>query len=304
MPPQLTHVSSFFNPSSETLSSQLTMRPFSTGIQSGFLAHLSARKMTEAKSLSTSSKSALKTDAMDLVPKKIGAASDPPFGKGILVSRNAQNRAIVSSVPAANAIYRDVYTSVFNRSYLLPFTLVLHSGQQDAFYFVKEETWKANDDKGQLKRLQGQVNTTFHEIAKENGSGNNYFDVKIHGLNAVVNLRYGTTLEKEKQRLLHHAKLSAIRKAWHKEKEALKNGFSGSVEWTTGEIDEITKLGYVVNYEGEYIHDVQKYPELAEDPYNVRFQKKSLDSSKKRRKKRENKKSCLEKWWFTWTEIC
>lgn len=96
----------------------------------------------------------------------------------------------MSSVPAANAIYRDVYTSVFNRSYLLPFTFVVHSAQQDAFYFVKEETWKANEDKGQMKRLQGQVNTTFHEIAKENGSGNNYFDVKIHGVNAVINLRY------------------------------------------------------------------------------------------------------------------
>lgn len=77
---------------------------------------------------------------------------------------------------------------------------------------------------GQLKRLQGQVNTTFHEIAKENGSGNNYFDVKIHCSNVVVNLRYGTTVEKEKQRLLHHAKLSVIRKAWHKEKECYKNG--------------------------------------------------------------------------------
>lgn len=303
MPPFLTQPPLYWSPARKTLSSQLKLQSMSTSVQSGLLAHIATRRMTDAKSLSAPSKSALKTDVMDLIPKKIGAASDPPFGRGILVSRTAQGRAIVSSVPAANAIYRDVYTSVFNRSFLLPFTFV-HNIQQDTFYFVKEETWKANDDKGQLKRLQGQVNTTFHEIAKENGSGNNYFDVKIHGLNAVINLRYGTTMEKEKQRLLHHAKLTAIRKAWHKEKEALKNGFSGSIEWSANEVDEIMQKGYVSNYEGDYIHDVQKYPELAEDPYNIRFQKKHSESTKKKRKKREIRKTCQDRWWFTWSEVC
>lgn len=304
MPPMLPNNYKFWYSPKQTLSAHLTESIFATRIQSGYLAHLNTRKMTDAKGLSASSKSALKTDVLDLVPKKIGAASDPPFGKGILVSRSTDGRAIVSSVPAANAIYRDVYTSVFNRSYLLPFTFVVHNAQQDAFYFVKEETWRANDDKGQLKRLQGQVNTTFHEIAKENGSGNNYFDVKIHGVNAVVNLRYGTTVEKEKQRLLHHAKLTAVRKAWHKEKEALKNGFLGTIEWSATELEELMKVGYVSNYEGDYVHDVQIYPELAEDPYNIKFQKKQAESTKKRRRKRENKKICGDSWWFTWNDIC
>lgn len=240
MPPLLTQTPTFWNPSVTKLSTD----QYSMEIQSGFLAHLNTRKMRTAVQISVFSKSALKTNVIDLVPKKVGSSLDPQFGRGILVSQTESGQAIVSSVPAANAIYRDVYTSVFNRSYLLPFTFVVHSAQQDAFYFVKEETWKANDDKGtifirilyavlpkfkfavvgQLKRLQGQVNTTFHEIARENGSGNNYFDVKIHGSNVVINLRYGTTVEKEKQRLLHHAKLSVIRKAWHKEKECYKNG--------------------------------------------------------------------------------
>lgn len=304
MPPVLTESPSFWSTKKDSLRNQMNSKSSSIGLQSGFLSYFHTRRMTDAANLSSPPKSSLKIDVMDLVPKQIGAASDPPFGKGILVSRTQDNRAIVSSVPAANAIYKDVYTSVFNRSLLLPFSLIVHSGQQDAFYFVKEETWKINDDKGQLKRLQGQVNTTFHEITKENSSGNNYFDVKIHGMNAIVNLRYGTTLEKEKQRLLHHAKLSAIRKAWHKEKEVLKAGFSGSSDWSLSDVDEIMKQGYVLNFEGDYIHDVQQYPELAEDPYNIKFVKKQGDSSSiKRRKKREvNQKS---NWWCSWSQhIC
>lgn len=259
-----------------------------TTVESGFLAHLSQRRLTDFEKLSAPPKSSLKSDVLESGLPKIGSASDPPFGKGIVISRTNAGHAIVSSVPAANAIYKDVYTSVFNRSNLLPFTFVVHNSQQDAFFFVKEDSWRATEDRQQLKRLQGQVNTTFHEIARENGSGNNYLDVKIHGINAVINLRYGTTIEKEKQRLMHHAKLQAVRKAWHREKEALRSSLPTNAEWTQPEIDEILKLGYANLYEGEYIHDVNSYPELAEDPYNIRFVKKKTNQIRRRRKRSIN----------------
>ncbi|XP_043269073.1 teneurin-a isoform X3 [Venturia canescens] len=255
------------------------------GVQSGFLAHIEQRHSGDAVGLSAPPRSALKMDPSQLMPSRLGAASDPPFGKGILVSRTSDGQAVVSSVPAANPIYRDVFTTVFNRSYFLPFTFVVHSAQQDAFYFVKEKTWESGDDKNQLKRLSGQVNTTFHE--SENGSGSSAVDVKIHGASYVVNLRYGTTAEKEKQRLLHHAKATAVRKAWHREAEALKANTPTSLEWMVAEQEEIQKIGQASNYEGEYIHDAQIYPELAEDPYNIRFVKKtSTDTSSKKRRRR------------------
>ncbi|XP_031628947.1 teneurin-a isoform X5 [Contarinia nasturtii] len=259
-----------------------------TSVESGFLTHLAHRRLTDFEKLSAPPRSLLKMDLMNVGTQKIGAASDPPFGKGIVVSRTKSGQAIVSSVPAANAIYRDVYTSVFNRSSLLPFIFVVHNSQQDAFYFVKEESWRASEDRQQLKRLQGQVNTTFHEIARENGSGNNYLDVKIHGAHAVINLRYGTTVEKEKQRLMHHAKLQAVRKAWHREKEALRAGLTTTTDWTQAEIDEILKQGYVNQYEGDYIHDVNMYPELSEDPYNIRFSKKKANQIRRRRRRSTN----------------
>ncbi|KAK0097057.1 hypothetical protein PV326_003445 [Microctonus aethiopoides] len=261
------------------------------GVQSGFLAHISQRHSDNAASLLAPPRSALKKDPSELIPSHLGAASDPPFGRGILVSRTANGQAVVSSVPAANQIYRDVFTTVFNRSYFLPFTFVVHNAQQDAFYFVKEETWKSVDDRGQLKRLGGQVNTTFHE--NESGSS---VDVKIHGASYVVNLRYGTTVEKEKQRLLHHAKATAVRKAWHREQESLKANTPTSVEWMAAEQDEIAKNGFASNYDGEYIHDAQLYPELAEDPYNIKFVKKAADPSNKKRRRRRGTSSVCKYW--------
>ncbi|XP_044012987.1 teneurin-a isoform X1 [Aphidius gifuensis] len=267
------------------------------GVQSGFMAHIAERHSGDAASLSAPPRSALKKDLSELIPSRLGAISDPPFGEGILVSRTPDGQAVVSSVPAANSIYRDVFTTVFNRSYFLPFTFVVHNAQQDAFYFVKEEIWKSSTDREQLKRLGGQVNTTFHE--NDNGSGSSV-DVKIHGTNYVVNLRYGTTADKEKQRLLHHAKTTAIRKAWHREREALKANTPTTIEWMVTEQDEITKNGFASNYDGEYVHDAQLYPELAEDPYNIRFVKKSADPSSKKRRRRRGTPCKL--WYFG--EIC
>lgn len=100
-----------------------------------------------------------------------GASLAPLFGNGIHVSRSFDGRVIVQSVPNANPIYKDVFTSVFNDTYLLPFSLVMHGAQQDAYYFVKKDIWHANEDKVQLKRFGSQMNTTFHEKESENNSG-------------------------------------------------------------------------------------------------------------------------------------
>lgn len=80
MPPSLSDKFSW--KPEEVITSQLTLGARATEAESGFLSHINARRMESAKQLSVYSKSALKTDVIDLVPKKIGASSDPPFGRG------------------------------------------------------------------------------------------------------------------------------------------------------------------------------------------------------------------------------
>ncbi|XP_014290946.3 teneurin-a isoform X3 [Halyomorpha halys] len=264
-------------------------------VTSGFLSHLSERFMKNKLSSLPQSQIRLNpitvedsSNNADFNPVRAafgiskqaglglepGAEAQPPFGKGILVSRTHEGRAIIHSDPTANSIYRDVLTSVFNNTFLLPFTMVLHGSLQDAFFFVKEDAWRAQEDQAQLKRFGSQFNTSFIEKEGETGSGK-VLDVKIHRPNAIINLRYGTTIEREKQRLLHHAKAAALRKLWHKERDALRNGLPTTREWAQGEVEELLKSGFVSGFDGEHIRDAQRYPELAEDPYNIRFVKKS-----------------------------
>jgi hypothetical protein len=257
-------------------------------VESGFLSHLKERRLTSHENFETSKQSELRSNSSPFSQLRIGSSSEPAFGKGVVVSRTLEGQAIVSSVPAANAIYRDVYTSVFNRTLLLPFTFIVHNSMHDVFHFVKEDSWRSAEDRQQLTRLQGQVNTTFHDVINKDNVSGNYLDVKIHGTHSIINLRYGATVEKEKIRLMHHAKLQAVRKAWGREKEQLADGLLTSTEWSQSDVDEILKLGYSNFYDCQYIHDVGSYPELAEDPYNIRFVKKKLNQAKKRRRRESN----------------
>jgi len=48
---------------------------------------------------------------------------------------------------------------------MLDVTFLVH-GDQDSLYFVQPNTDRVAEDKGQLKRLGGSVNTTFHDHSK------------------------------------------------------------------------------------------------------------------------------------------
>ncbi|XP_075213771.1 teneurin-a transmembrane protein [Lycorma delicatula] len=273
-------------------------------VASGFVSHLTERMMT--RGLSSLARSRMRLDPFspdqpskpltqnspnsdpmrELVSQRRpsshlqpGSSSEPVFGRGILISRTSEGRAVVHSVPSANPIYRDVITSVFNNTFLLPFSLVVHGALQDAFYFVKEDAWRAQEDRAQLKRFGSQFNTTFHEKEGETGSGK-VLDVRIHRPTAVVNLRYGTTVARERQRLLHHARNGALKKAWHRERDALRNGVPTSRDWAQLEVEDILKVGSASGYDGEYVRDVERYPELAEDPFNIRFVKKNVQAQR------------------------
>lgn len=86
--------------------------------------------------------------------------------------------------------------------------------------------------------------------------------------------------------MLHHAKGQALRKAWHRERDLLRLGFPGSLDWAQTDQDEILKLGYSLAFDGEYVRDIERYPELAEDPFNIRFVKKDNYKAARKRRRR------------------
>lgn len=99
-----------------------------------------------------------------------------------------------------------------------------------------------------------------------------------------MNIRYGSTLNEERQRLLSTIKQQAIKDRWKLIQQILidlkrtQDQFSSNhlrsrlrTRWTEKEKERIVATGELTGYTGEYYHDVKHYPELADDASNIIF---------------------------------
>ncbi|CAN7975618.1 unnamed protein product, partial [Ixodes persulcatus] len=206
------------------------------------------------------------------------------LGDGILLSREGP-KAVVHVVSESSPILRDVMVAIFNDTFMADLRFSLHG--QDSFFFVQPQLSKAEEDWVQLGRLGTMFNITKHVVdsgegGSTSGGGKNQVDIRMHSTSVVLNIRYGTTLHEERHRLMRHARRRAVDDAWTQELELLKNGHKGSNDWTKSEREELLANGLVARYFGTDVHDIEKYPELADDPSNVAFRK---ENSRKRRGK-------------------
>jgi hypothetical protein len=192
------------------------------------------------------------------------------FGEGVLFSR-AGNRAIVSVIDSSNSVIQDVVSSVFNNSFFLDLHFNIHN--QDVFYFVKDNIMKLRDDTEELRRLGGMFNVTTHDIT-EHGNENSK-ELRLHGTDAIVIIKYGVDPVTERRRILKHAHKRAVDRMWATEKELIASGAEGSINWTEDEKEELIQNGEVESYDGIDIHSIHKYPQLADDPSNIIFQRSS-----------------------------
>jgi len=109
-------------------------------------------------------------------------------------------------------------------------------------------------------------------------------ELRLWSGETAVSVRYGSDLEEETQRLLKHAHRKAIEKAWEQEKHYISLGLDGRRAWTEEEKDQLLSKGQVHGYRPSDLFSIHKFPQLADDPNNVLFQKES------RRKRRKSNK--------------
>ncbi|XP_037907848.1 teneurin-m isoform X3 [Hermetia illucens] len=198
------------------------------------------------------------------------------FGEGVLISKIGE-RAMVSVVDGSNSVVQDVVSSVFNNSFFLDIHFSIHD--QDVFYFIKDNVLKLRDDMEELRRLGGMFNISAHEVSDHGGAEAK--ELRLHGPDVVVIIKYGVDPEQEKHRILKHAHKRAVERAWELEKQLVAAGYQGRGDWTEEEKEELISHGDVDGWIGVDIHSIHKYPQLADDPGNIAFQR---DAKRKRRK--------------------
>ena len=111
-------------------------------------------------------------------------------------------------------------------------------------------------------------------------------DIRIEAAASIINIRYGSGLKEERQRLYAAVKREAVKGRWKQVQQSLidlkrsQDQFSAvnqqlrtrvRTRWTEKEKESIVTSGELTSYSGEYYHDVKHYPELADDASNIIF---------------------------------
>ena len=200
------------------------------------------------------------------------ALAPSTLGRGIVVSRSSDGRAIVSSTSLADPVVRDVFTNVFNNSRWLNLTLPGHGHGQDTFHFFKHDgpRVKVAEDMSALRRLGPNVNLTMHD-APETGTK----ELKVatgHGNFVII---YGTDPAAEAELLWRHSIKVAARRAWHREQVLARRGGINTFPLTQTEAEQLSRDGHLPSYRPELQQSLWSYPMLADDPTTMRFRKRN-----------------------------
>nr|XP_032619434.1 teneurin-1 isoform X6 [Chelonoidis abingdonii] len=205
------------------------------------------------------------------------AAIPSVFGKGI---KFAIKDGIVTAdiIGVANEDSRRIAAILSNAHYLenLHFTIE----GQDTHYFIKlgslEEDLALIGNTGGRRILENGVNVTVSQMTSViNGRTRRFADIQLQHGALCFNVRYGTTIEEEKNHVLEIARQRAVAQAWTKEKKRLQEGEEGIRAWTEGEKQQLLSTGRVQGYDGYFVLSVEQYLELSDSANNIHFMRQS-----------------------------
>ncbi|XP_032330620.1 teneurin-1 [Camelus ferus] len=205
------------------------------------------------------------------------AAIPSVFGKGI---KFAVKDGIVTAdiIGVANEDSRRLAAILNNAHYLenLHFTIE----GRDTHYFIKlgslEEDLVLIGNTGGRRILENGVNVTVSQMTSVvNGRTRRFADIQLQHGALCFNIRYGTTVEEEKNHVLEIARQRAVAQAWTKEQRRLQEGEEGIRAWTEGEKQQLLSTGRVQGYDGYFVLSVEQYLELSDSANNIHFMRQS-----------------------------
>uniref|UniRef100_A0A665W0B6 Teneurin transmembrane protein 3 n=1 Tax=Echeneis naucrates TaxID=173247 RepID=A0A665W0B6_ECHNA len=199
------------------------------------------------------------------------------IGKGVMFAV-IQGRVVTSALNIANEDCIKVAAVLNNAFYLEDLHFTVEG--QDTHYFIK--TSLPENDLSALrltsgrKSLENGVNVTVSQSTTVmNGRTRRFADVELQYGALTLHVRYGTTLDEEKTRILEHARQRALSSAWAREQQHVRDGEEGVRLWTEGEKRQLLSSGKVLGYDGYYVLSIEQYPELADSANNIQFLRQS-----------------------------
>ena len=190
------------------------------------------------------------------------------------------NKEVVTVLPEGSPKWLQKFSSFLNKSEVLDLRYTILG--RDVMYFVKPDASVVNEEllnlgiHGSEATYERGMNVTVNRLSHPEGyrmHSYNEADVRFHGNLSVINIRYGSNYEHERQRVIRHANERAIKRAWLREKWLIQSLLPTYHSWTEEERRDIVTMGYLEGFDVQYLRNPLLYPEVADDCNNIRFVK-------------------------------
>jgi hypothetical protein len=217
------------------------------------------------------------------------------------------NRPLMDGLSVANVVegsvkgkvVQNIFESLLNGSTLLQDVSYLPTADKSAFYFAKftngmEATLKQiSIDMDTVNRLSGEFTVNVLELDERIKSGK---DLKINNKKLELHVLYGesTGVSRYRDSVIQSAAKQSTVAAWKRERDLIKEGFTGYGDWTNNQRSELimsrnllgSKGNGVRGYEAVEIQPQLRFPELTRDQSNFGF---ISEIQQRRRKNRHGK---------------
>ncbi|KAJ6657441.1 hypothetical protein lerEdw1_002500 [Lerista edwardsae] len=205
------------------------------------------------------------------------AAVPSVFGKGIKFAIK-DGSVTADVIGVANEDSRRIAAILNNAHYLEDLHFTIEG--RDTHYFIKlgslEEDLSLIGNTGGRRILENGVNITVSQMTSViSGRTRRFADIQLQHGSLCFNVRYGTTVEEEKNHVLEVARQRAVGQAWTREQRRLQDGEEGSRAWTEGEKQQLLSTGKVPGYDGYFVLSVEQYLELSDSANNIHFMRQS-----------------------------
>lgn len=164
---------------------------------------------------------------------------------------------------SVNSVVDEPLSNLFHQSTLIPFR------KQNELFFIR----KLEDFQKIKTILSEEIFRQFKTNVRNRDDSSIEIEILISN-STIFHIRFGSTFNDEFQRLidLNLSQLNSI--VWQRERSFLMENFRSFhlQTWSPNEIDELISNGHLTNYSLVYRYDPRLYPEIIDDPSNVKFQ--------------------------------
>ncbi|XP_053400283.1 teneurin-m-like isoform X5 [Mercenaria mercenaria] len=190
------------------------------------------------------------------------------------------NSEVMTAYLDSSPAWSKKFSAFLNQSEILDLRYTIHG--REVLYFVKPDASVVNDElkvlgiHGNAVTYENNINVTVNRHSHQDGYRIHSYtetDVRFHGNFSVINIRYGSNFDHERQRVIRHAKERAVHHAWAREKWLIQNSLPTYHSWTEHEKTDIVTTGYSDGFDIQYERDPNKFPNIADDCNNVKFVK-------------------------------